>query len=103
MTAFVSQLTSQEIEAVVDYILTTFMPGEAQTPASTGATGASMAVMGKPLQAAGIAGESIKHGMDFDLPMPGDLKGDTGGVVDDAARHDLSAEPQPIFTGFEVV
>ena len=77
MTAFASQLTSQEIETVVDYIRTTFMPEEEQASADTGATGASMAVMGKKLSVAGIGGQTITHGVNFDLPMPDNLEGDT--------------------------
>jgi hypothetical protein len=35
------------------------------------------------------------------LPPIGYLEGDAGGVVDDAARHDLPTKPQSIVTGLE--
>ena len=75
MTAFASQLTDEEIEEVVDYIRDAFMTRHHPVPSSPAATGASMAVLGKELEPAGIARHSA-HEVDFSLPMPNSLRGD---------------------------
>jgi len=75
MTAFASQLTGDEIEAVVDYIRHAFMGRNRPIASSPAATGASMAVLGKKLHPAGIS-QASAHGVDFSLPMPNELSGD---------------------------
>ena len=77
MTAFASQLTADEIEAVVDYIRHAFMSRDRPIASSPAATGASGAVLGKKLHPAGIT-QAGAHGVgvDFSLPMPNKLNGD---------------------------
>ena len=60
---------------MVDYIRTEFMHGTQPEASRHAATGASMAVLGKKIETAGISQHAAAHRVDFTLPMPNKLTG----------------------------